>query len=277
MQRESKIQRLSAAPPPTPEEPVEEPEKRAKTVVELDSSDHMTYSSFADVASTHTYDVVSGEFNLSANDRNGNGYFVVKLNVERLFQKLGIRRVVTDLQATVKSIKLLRAESLRKSESVASEDDAPPSESPAAVPPKLKERVKRELSRLVAYGPSQYVVVYHGKRTKESTGYQISISHNGEALTFQFMSVETDRVTGTVTLSDREVCEAVAQMMNSHEDDDDITTAMKTARTLTKDTFKLSVRKHCGNAVALSVAMPDDSFTAGARCDAHVANLYLTE
>jgi hypothetical protein len=297
MQRERKLQRLDYAPPPpqptagkdATDEADEAAVKRANSVVKLDAVDHQTHSSFADVSCQHTYNVSTGEFNISASDRNGNGYLIVKLDTERVYKKLGIRRVISDAAATVKSIKLLQSDVfLRKRDGSASVDTSTTVEAEeeevgvAEVAAKLKECVRRELTRLVTYGPSRYVVVRHAKDPKETTAYRIVLFNHGESIDFQFTSIEADRVTGKTSVRARELWEAIAKMLGTNEDDDDFAAAMQTSgsKTFKTDTFTLSVGKQnhgrgADGAIELSVALPDDSFTSGDTCYAHVGNLYL--
>ena len=290
MQRERKLQRLDYAPslpqPTAGKEATDEAVvKRANSVVELDAVDHQTHSSFADVSCHHTYNASTGEFNISVSNRNGNGYFIVKLDTERVYKKLGIRRVIADAAATVKSIKLLQSDVLRKRDGSATTVDAEEEavSVPVQVTAKLKECVQRELSRLVAYGPSRYVVVQHAKDPKETTAYRIVLFNHGESFDFQFTSIEADRVTGTTSVRTRELSEEVAKLLGTNEDDDDFATAMQTSgsKTFKTDTFTLSVGKQNpgrgeDGAIKLSVALPDDSFTSGDTCYAHVGNLYIT-
>lgn len=281
--RERKLQRLDYTPPLPPPPVVKEAAdeavvKRTKSVVELDAADHQTQSSFANVSCHHTYNASTGEFNISVSNRNGNGYFIVKLYTERVYKKLGIRRVVPDASATVKSIKMLQSDILRKRDVDMEEEEVSVL---VEVNSKLKERVNRELSRLVAYGSSRYAVVNHAKDPKETTAYRIVLLNNGESVDFQFTSVEADRVTGTTSVHTREIWEAVAKLMGTTEDDD-FAVAMQTAgsKKFTNDAFTLCVGKqHHGRgdaSIELSVALPDDSFTSGDTCYAHVGNLYIT-
>ena len=287
--RERKLQRLNYTPLPQPaaEEAVV---KRTKSVVELDTVDHQTHSSFADVSCHHTYNVSTGEFSITASNRNGNGYFVVKLDTESVYKKLGIRRVIADASATVKSIKMLQSNILRKRDDDASIDtsttlgaeEEEEVSAPVKVPAKLKERVERELSRLVAYGASRYAVVKHAKDSKETTAYHIVLFNHGESVDFQFRSIEADRVTGTTSVWTREIRECVAKMLGTNEEDEDFAAAMQTSgsKRITNDTFTLSIGKQHhdrgGSAIEMLIALPDDSFTSGATCYAHVGNLYIT-
>ena len=295
MQRERKLQRIDYAPslpqPTAGKDATDEAVvKRAKSTVELDAVDHQTQASFADVSCHHTYNVSTGEFNISASNRNGNGYFIVKIDTERVYKKLGIRRVISDAAATVKSIRLLQSDVLRKRDGSGSVDTSTTADAeeeevsvPVQVTAKLKECVKRELSRLVAYGPSRYVVVQHAKDPKETTAYRIVLFNHCESVDFQFKSIEADRVTGTTSVRTRELWEEIAKMLGTNEDDDDFAAAMQTSgsKTFKTDTFTLSVGKQnrgrgTGGAIELSVALPDDSFTSGDTCYAHVGNLYIT-
>ena len=247
--------------------------------VPLEASDHHTTSSFLEPTVAHSYNVLKKELTFSAADKAGSAYFTASVNVGRALERLGIRMEVTDAKTTVEAVKLLRSDKLRESVVSPTAQSSTDSDATVVVRSELKDVVTRELERLARYGPSRLVTATHPVDKDETTQYGVKIGFQGGKLTCQVRSMETDKVTGTRTLTQQDVARRVACMLSLSENDVvDFKEALKTAKTYEPDdTDNFVLRRGPGKhgELELSVELPSDEFTDGSRVFAPVGVLAL--
>ena len=245
--------------------------------VPLEPSDHHTISSFVEPTVSHTYDILNKELNFCAADKAGSAYITARISIGEVFKRLGIKIEVIDPKNTARTLKLLQSEQFRGS--VASpKAQSSDSDSTVVVREELKDVVARELERLARYGPSRLVTATHPVDKSETTQYGVKLTFHGGKLACQVRSMETDRVTGTRTLTQQEVARRVAAMLSLSENDTvDFREAVKTAKTYEPDdTDNFLLRPH-GNRgeLELSVELPPDEFTDESRVFSPVGVLAL--
>lgn len=245
-------------------------------VVELSAADHKTHTSFSDVACNHTYNVLTGEFNVSGTDPNGTSYFMVKLKTRSVYSRLGIKREISDVKSTIKTVKLLQSQILRPATETAQTPDAPTDQlEDDDVRLDIDAVVVRELDNLLRYGPSRFVTVKHPK-SKESANYRIVLSKRDDVVSFVFTDLDSEKVTGTSYFTLGELSRACSALLRLSDDDVDFVEAVKMlgTRSITTQTLTISAGFKAGE-LQLGVALPPDSFTEDADCYANTGSIYI--
>jgi hypothetical protein len=272
----------------------DEPHAMKNSVVELQTHDHQTRSSFVDMTCGHTYDIKDGTLQVSVADNNGNGYVLVRVNTKRLFSNLGVVTTIPDVRSTVRTMKLLQTKALRAAgghgtaqahtgevgctdAAVSPGDDDDDNAASDEIRQQLATVVKREVARLAAYGPLQYVEVKHPKNG-ESTSYRVVLTKRDNAITFQFISIEMDESTGTTIVKLPQLVDAVGRLLKIGSEETEFASALTTlgTRSVVDDAFKVvgTQRSRPGD-LELQVALPSDSFTGDTTCYASVGVFFI--
>jgi len=247
-------------------------------VIELTPTDHKTHTSFSDVACNHTYNVLTGEFNVTGTDPNGSGYFTVKIKTNSVYSRLGIKREIPDVKSTIKTVKLLQSQILRPAVETAQTPDAPTEkldDDDDDVRLDIDAIVVRELDNLLRYGQSRCVTVKHPK-SKESATYRIFLNKRDDVFSFVFTDLDSEKVTGTSHFTLGEVSRACSALLRLSDDDVDFVQAVKTigTRSITTQTLTISAGFKAGE-LQLGVAMPPDSFTEDTDCYANTGSIFI--
>jgi hypothetical protein len=264
MHRPSKVQRIeSLEAPPQTDQSDQRRESKGGSVALL-AEDHSTTTSYVQAKVQHFYDVKSGEFSLGVTAENGE-YVNVKVRTNGLYERIGVKRTIPDVKATINSVKMLQKAELQPGTSAPEETVAPSAA--------LKTIVTNELGNLARYGSSLFVTVKHPVN-KENADYRVNVSTRGETIVFSFKSVELDRNTGSTSYNITKLASIVASTLGVDENDTDFKSALQTSskKIVCNEEIKLRVTE---DKIALSVRLPSDSFSYGATVFADVGFLYF--
>lgn len=266
MKKASKIQRTDHHNlPELQTEDAEESKASAAALVSLDSGDHQTTSSLSEFEANHCYNVVDDKFDLSV--ASPAGFVNIRLKLKPLFDRLGLKRIITDTKSTIKAVKLLKTTALSPRAST-STDDADETQA-------LRSAVDRELDRLVRYGPLRIVEVVHPDDDAEKTQYKLQLSSDATSIKVDVSSIETFKKTGNVKIARGDVARAISHAIKADENETDFTNLVVSAgfQVVKGDKFKLQFTNK--NRVKLAVLLPLDDFTGAAECFADIGFVYF--
>ena len=293
MKKAPKIQRIDSNPLSSPTSPSaldlaaefgDDGPKKHKSSILLDAADHLTSTPWPNTKVKHTYDVMNGEFTLSASEGDGSGHFSVKVKTKELYKRIGINHSIPDPKATIRTMRLLQSSALSPGaghpRSSTGTSECEPSESSEArdepTSCELKTLVTSELQNVVKYGSSSFVTVKH-PQSKETTDYNAVVSMRGTMMSVTFKSVEADKTTGVRSISCEDVASLVADLIGVGADELNFAEAFKTTggKKSTLKEFMASADVEIKR-IDLLALLPPDSFTGDCKVYCEIAHIYVT-
>jgi hypothetical protein len=266
-------------------------EKSEKYTIAIQAKEHRTNASFENSKLSYTFNLISNELSISAVGENGSGFFCTHIDLKQVLQRVGASITIEDKKSTSQALNI--AKQLEKIDNGTgmdeekhakgrSEEDVERAASAAPVTRGLREAISTELKKLTQYGFAHVVVANHdGEKAK----YVVNLARGGNleapAIRARFVSVETDGVTGTVTIYERDLLKQVLHLAKVSEDDDDAAQILRSASVARPpeepvDSLRVGVVLcHTTAKITVDVELPKDDFTENASVLVRAFNLIV--